>query len=48
MPYKKIDAALSDYATFLQDKVAAANLTVADPASQPIAAVARAQVQLGP
>jgi len=38
MPYKKIDAALSDYATFLQDKVAAANLTVADPAPQPIAA----------
>jgi hypothetical protein len=39
MPYKKIDAALSDYATFLTDKVAAANLTVADPAPQPIAAV---------
>jgi len=38
MPYKKIDAALSDYATFLQDKVAAANLTVADPAPQPSAA----------
>src|SRR5262249_46472342 len=44
VPFKKIDAALQDYATFLQDKVAAANLTVAEAAPQPIAPSAAPKV----
>jgi Bacterial protein of unknown function (DUF885) len=37
-PYKKFDKALQDYATFLQEKVATANLSVTEPALQPIPA----------
>ena len=38
VPYKKIDKALQEYATYLQDKVAAANLSVTEPSPQPIPA----------
>jgi hypothetical protein len=38
VPYKKVDKALQDYATYLQNTVAAANLSVTEPTPQPIPA----------
>jgi hypothetical protein len=38
VPYKKIDKALQDYATYLQNTVATANLSVTEPTPQPIPA----------
>jgi hypothetical protein len=38
VPYKKIDKAVQDYATYLQNTVATANLSVTEPTPQPIPA----------
>jgi uncharacterized protein DUF885 len=44
VPYKKIDKALQDYATYLQNTVATANLSVTEPTPQPIPAGAAPKV----